>query len=293
MERELFRLCKVHLRALGRRREDRRFAYTDAAVLEVYLWAVINDRPTSWACRPQSWPPGLRRGPLPSQSQVSRRLREPSVIALADRLEHRVLHSGNLPLLVMLIDGKPLPIAGHSADKDAGYGRAAGGKAKGYKLHALIDMAGTPWAWRIEPMNVDERTVALQLLEQVPGPGYLLADRNYDSNKLFAAADQAQVQMVVPRRYGPERELGHREHHAARLRSRELLEHGENRFGPELYELRRAVERFFANLSNYGGGLTCLPAWVRTRRRVTAWVQAKLVLRGLRTTLIQHVQEAA
>jgi hypothetical protein len=38
------------------------------------------------------------------------------------------------------LDGKPLPIANHSRDPQAGYGRSIGGKAKGYKLHVLIDL---------------------------------------------------------------------------------------------------------------------------------------------------------
>ena len=38
------------------------------------------------------------------------------------------------------------------------------------------------------------------------------------------------------------------------------------------------MERAFANLSNFGGGLTHLPPWVRTLPRVTRWVTAKLII---------------
>jgi hypothetical protein len=31
-----------------------------------------------------------------------------------------------------MIDGKPLPIGGCSKDRQSGYGRSAGGKAKGF-----------------------------------------------------------------------------------------------------------------------------------------------------------------
>ena len=47
-------------------------------------------------------------------------------------------------------------------------------------------------------------------------------------------------------------------------------------------KLRLDCERQFGNLVNWGGGLTCLPAWVRTHRRVRRWVQAKLVLAALK-----------
>lgn len=141
MERELFRELKAALRGLGRRRRNRRYTYTDGAILEVYYWAVIHDRPTVWACDPRHWPRGLHRGPLPSQSQVSRRLRSPEVGALRERLEQRVLRAGRSPTLVAVVDGKPLPVAGHSTDPHARYGRAAGGKAKGSN--------STPWwTWR-------------------------------------------------------------------------------------------------------------------------------------------------
>ena len=63
MERELFREISAALRRLGRRRKSRRFVYTDAAIVEVYYWSVINDRPVLWACRAEHWPARLRRGP--------------------------------------------------------------------------------------------------------------------------------------------------------------------------------------------------------------------------------------
>jgi hypothetical protein len=40
-------------------------------------------------------------------------------------------------------------------------------------------------------------------------------------------------------------------------------------------------------LVSWGGGLTGLPAWVRTHRRVHRWVQAKLVLSALKQQLRQ------
>jgi hypothetical protein len=61
-----------------------------------------------------------------------------------------------------------------------------------------------------------------------------------------------------------------------------LLENPAPQFGEALVGQRSAIERQFGNLTNWGGGLTCLPSWVRTHRRVHRWVQAKLVLTALK-----------
>jgi hypothetical protein len=284
MERELFRLFKALLRRLGRRRRNRRFRYTDAAIVEVYYWAVLHDRPVLWACRSSNWPPGVRRGALPSQPEMSRRLRTASVLKLINRLEQAVLRDNKQAPLIFAIDAKPLPIAGHSADPHAGYGRAAGGKAKGYKLHVLLDLNATVWSWRVTPMNGDERTMAHRLLRSVPDQGYLLADANYNSNKVFASAALQGVQLIAPRRKrrkGP-MGLGHHRQHPARLRSIDILENSVSEFGRDLLLKRRCIERFFGTLSASGGGLTCLPGWVRHHPRVRLWVQAKLVFNQLR-----------
>lgn len=283
MERDLFRALQKALRRLGRRRQSRRFRYTDATIVEVYYWAVLHDRSVLWACQPGHWPIGLRRGPLPSQSDMSRRLRTPSVRRLTTRLEHLVLRANRPAPLVCMIDGKPLPIAGHSRDPEAGYGRATGGKAKGYKLHVMIDLGETVWGWRVAPMNTDERTIARRLMASLPGEGYLLADANYNSNRVFAAAATHGVQLVSPRRQrGGKMGLGHHPQHPARLRSLDMLENGVSNFGLRLHDLRRGIERFLGTLSSTGGGLTCLPGWVRRHRRVRAWVQAKLIFNQLR-----------
>jgi hypothetical protein len=281
MEREQFRALKVELRRLGRRRQSGRFTYTDATIVEVYYWGVMHDRSTLWACQQENWVPGLRRGPLPSQPEMSRRLGTGSVQRLCKRVEG-LLRRGRFPSLAYVVDGKAMPIAGHSRDRQAGYGRGAGGKCKGYKLHLILDLCGVVWDWRVAPMNTDERKMARRLLRAVPGEGYLLADANYDSNELFAAAAERGIQMVVPRRRGPHRNLAHRVHHPTRLRSKDLLENGVNPFGTELHLLRRQIERYFGTLTSFGGGLTCLPAWVRGHERVRRWVQAKLVINQLR-----------
>ena len=184
-----------------------------------------------------------------------------------------------------MLDGKPLVIGGCSKDRQAGYGRAAGGKAKGYKIHAIVGADGSAACWRLAPMNKDERVMAGRLVRAAPPEvaGYLVGDANFDSNRLHAACEaHGDLQLVTPRRYGPGRGTGHKKQTAGRLRSIALTEGPFPDFARGLLKDRSEVERRFGNLTNWGGGLNGLPSWVRTHRRVRRWVQAKLVLTRLK-----------
>jgi hypothetical protein len=281
MEHQLWKAIVAVLVTLDKKPMTTRFDYSDERIVQVYYWAVIHDRPTSWACRPANWPPHLRRQPLPSPSRMSRRLRSSSVASLLTALERRVL-APTEPGLFWVIDGKPLPIGGCSKDRQAGYGRAAGGKAKGYKVHAIIGAHGIA-AWRVAPMNKDERVMAARLLRGAGIQGYLVADSNYDSNPLHGLCDRlTELQLITRRRYGPGYGTGHRRQTAGRLRSMERVESPFPAFADKLLADRSAIERAFDNWVSWGGGLTGLPAWVRTHRRVHRWVQAKLVLAAIK-----------
>lgn len=283
MEHQLWKAVVALLCELDEGRFNPRVDYPDAAIVRVFYWAVIHDRPTTWALQRHNWPVHLRRGlSLPSDSTLSRRLRRPAVRALLAELERRVLRP-TTPGLFWMIDGKPLPIGGCSKDRQAGYGRAAAGKAKGYKLHAVVGSDGSIPHWRVAPMNTDERVMAERMLRATPIQGYLLADRNYDSNKLHAICDAREaLQLLSRRRYGAEHGTGHRAQAAGRLRSMARLENPYPAFADRLLRDRSEIERRFGHLSNWGGGLSGLPAWVRTHRRVHRWVQAKLILTALK-----------
>jgi Transposase DDE domain len=281
MEHQLFQAIVAVLATLDKKPMGTRRDYSDERIVRVYYWAVIHDRPTSWACRRENWPPHLRRQALPSPSCMSRRLRSPSVVALLAALERRAI-APTEPGLFWMIDGKPLVIGGCSKDRQAGYGRAAAGKAKGYKVHAIIGAGGVA-AWRVAPMNKDERVMAARLLRTASIQGYLVADSNYDSNPLHALCDRlGDLQLIARRRNGAGTKLGHHRHSAGRLRSVARTENPFPAFADQLLRDRSAIERTFGNWVNWGGGLTALPPWVRTHRRVHRWVQAKLVLAALK-----------
>ena len=242
--------------------------------MAVYLWAVIHDRPTRWACEPMNWPHDLWAGKLPSQSVMSRRLPTTEVQRLLAEIERQLarLSGGGW---VLLVDGKPLIVGSHSKDPDAAWGHARRGWAKGYKLHAVYDGGSIPAAWDVVPLNEAEPEVAARLVLSLRGGGgYLLGDKAYDSNPLHDAALAVGCQLVAERKR-PKAGLGHRRHSPGRLRSIELLR---QEFGQKLYAFREQVERNFGWLTNHAAGFAPLPNWVRRASRVRLWVQAKLIV---------------
>ena len=292
MEHQLWKSIVALLDELNKPRTPSVFDFSHEWIIQVWYWAVIHDRPVSWACQRRHWPLPLRQRRLPSDATMSRRLRSAPVLALLKQMERRVTAPAK-PGLFWMIDGKALVIGGCSKDKQAAFGRAAGSIGKGYKVHALIGSDGSIAAWRLAPLNKDERVMAKRLLRESDIQGYVVADGNYDSNTLHRQCqEKGDLQLVAPRRYGPKRGIGHRRHSAGRLRSMALLENPFAEFGQRLLRDRREIERQFGQWVNWGGGLTGMPAWVRTHRRVHRWVQAKLIFTGLRRQISKRTYVA-
>jgi hypothetical protein len=286
MEHQLWKSIVAILATINKVRKTADFDFSDEDIVRVYYWSVIHDRPVCWACLRKNWPIHLqkRSRKLPSPTTMSRRLRKPSVVALLEALERRVV-APRAAALFWMLDGKPLPIGGCSKDRQAGYGRAAASMAKGYKIHAILGSDGSVATWRLAPMNKDERVMAGRMLRTAAIQGYVVADSNYDSNKLHKICGQRdQVQLVTRRRYGPGYGTGHRRQDPGRRRSMDLTENPNPAFANQLLADREDIERRFAHLTNWGGGLSGLPAWVRTHVRVRLWVQAKLILTALKRT---------
>ena len=285
MERELWLALYLLARGLDKRWGS--WKYSTAEIVAVYFWAVVHDRPTSWAARAEEWPADLRLDPLPPQSTLSRRLKQADAVELLTAVEQQLLVLIGLGRQwIHIIDGKALAVSPISQDPEATWGRGAKGKQKGYKLHAVWNGGPLFTTWSLAPMNVSEKTVARQLFESLPGGGYLLGDTQYDANGLFDAAAQAGFQLVTKKTPSRGRNgLGHRRQSPSRLRSIELLA---TPFGRQLYRERGAIERQFGVLVSTGGILSPLPAWVRRFHRVRHWVQAKFILNGLRWIKIRQ-----
>ena len=285
MERELWRSLYLLAKALDKPWGGWR--YSTAEVLGAYFWAVVHDRPTSWATRPEEWPDDLRPVWLPPQSTLSRRLRRPETVQLMTAVEQRLV--GLLALgkyLVHVIDGKALAVSLVSKDPDAGYGRGAGGRQKGYKLHAVWGGGPLPTAWGLAPMNVSEKRMARHLIPALPGGGYLLGDAQYDANALYDLSASAGFQLLTKKTTDRGRGgLGHRPQSPHRLRSIELAQVA---FGRDLYRQRNAIEARFGTLTCTGGELGPLPAWVRRFHRVRHWVQAKILAHAVRWIILHQ-----
>lgn len=248
--------------------------FFDWEIVGVYLWAVIHDRPTVWACDAKNWPKDLWNGKLPSQPCRSRRLGTTEVQRVLALMEKR-LTDGQQAGLLFFVDGKPMLVGSHSKDPDAAWGHVRRGWAKGCKLHAIYGKGCLPLCWEATPLNTAESAVAARMIPALGrGGGYILGDSGYDSNPLHDTT-LATGRQLIARRKRPKAGLGHRRHSAGRLRSIALLQ---SKFGQTMYALRETVERQFGWLTNHGAGLAPLPNWVRRIHRVRLWMQAKLLV---------------
>ena len=194
MDGELWYGCYRLLKQVERRcTPTPHVVFSDARIVEVFLWSVMHDRPVSWACEKRHWPPHRRGRRLPSPATMSRRLRAWPVqwmlILMAAMRQESV--EGRWGLVA---DGLPLPVGGCSKDPDAKAGKSSGGVMRGYKVVALL-AGDTAVGWRLGPMNLYEPKVLAEVLRDATErgwSGYVLGDKAYDTNPLHAAATAAE-----------------------------------------------------------------------------------------------------
>lgn len=287
MECQLFRGLCEWLMVVGstHHRDGRQFS--NVVIVGVLLWAVLHDRPISWACQEMNWQAD-RRWPLqlPSAATMSRRLRTYPVQLLLEQLASfaRDLFQKHM---LKIVDAKPLVVGATSKDKDARRGYAAGLFAKGYKLCTLIDASGALDGWRLEPMNAGESLAAAELLTHHRGAGYLVADATYDRQRFYQIAGEVGWQVIARPKY-PDAQRRHKGQSPFRMRGLELAGNAlaccgqASSFGQDLLNLRDNIERRFGYLTNFGGGLAPLPNWVRRPHRVAVWIHAKLLIAAAR-----------
>lgn len=254
-------------------RKGRRPVYPDTLIVAMYLWAVWHDRPMSWGVYRSSYTTLFRPRRLPSRSQFCRRIKSTRCQALLrgvyDRLAN--IDTGD-PSPIAFIDGRGFRVGPYTTDPEARVGYSSGGYAHGYRLHALAYENGRFVQIRVTPMNVSEKTVARELIDKARLHGMVLADRGYESGPLYDYAEERGAQLFTPlfKNAG----AGHRPQSPARLRAKRIWDNG----GAVLYKRRDAIERFFGQLSSFGGGLSPLPAWVRRLERVERWITAKVTI---------------
>lgn len=276
MEREHWNQLYALAERLGKTLQDRG-RYTAAFIVGVFLWAVVHDRPVSWACCRENWPEDLRPRRLPSQSTMSRRLRCASTAELLAAIDVAFQDPPQENALE-IIDAKPLPVGGYSKDPDARWGRAAGGSWKGYKFFAIWGATAVPRAWEIAAMSVSEKRVARKLIPQLRGCGRLLGDSQYDVSYLYDLAAKRGYQLLAPRER-PGTSLGHHYQSPHRIYAIHVMEGPQ---GKGILQQRNSIERTFGNWTSFGGGLGPLPAWVRRPHRVQLWTHAKILVNAVR-----------
>jgi hypothetical protein len=285
MECELWDRLYVLVRRTAKECRRPGVQFSDAIIVLVLLWAALHDRPIKWACRLQNWnTTRLRPLKLPSDSVMSRRLETPSVHGFEAKLADRIRATDDAGLITFL-DGKALTVGGGSKDPDAKSGWAPGGMARGCKLHCFWGNRPFPEVWDVRPLNQNERRVAPELVPELKGSGYILADSEYDSSPLHDVCHSRGYQLVAPGSRtatgrGHKYQSPHR-HHALEMLKRQ--------FGKKLLAVRHGIERLFGNFTSFGGGLAPLPAWVRRLHRVKRWLWAKLLINSVRIQLHQQL----
>jgi hypothetical protein len=283
MEGRIFDFLCNHIRTLGKTRSFKGKRFSDATIVITHLWAVLWDRPISWACRLENWPEDLQWRAVPSDSTMSRRLRSIGVITLIEQMQsllRQMFPSG----LCKLIDSKPLTVSLYSKDRDARVGHGAGFPAKGYKIHMITDaISRQPDHWMLAPMNRHDSAVGAWLIPSMSSSqaAYLIGDNAYDSNHLYDLAAQKQCQLLAPQRPSS-KGMGRHRHSQHRIAGHERLSNplkcvGQSQsFGMSMLETRIGIEQSFAYTSNIAAGLKALPNWVRHPRRVALWIAMKL-----------------
>jgi len=283
MERKLWPVLYRAVRQVGLRMKQKGVRYQPWMIAAVMLWAALHDRPRSWACMKANWSSTrLRLVQLPSPSVLSRRV-DSVGMGIFWRMLEEALRGTAFSGLISIVDGKPLFVGGCSKDPDARKGYGADMMGKGYKLHAIWSSRVLPDAWEITPMNCAESTVAGELVTQLHGGGYLLADGNYDTNPLHDQSAERGYQLVAKDRRANAGK-GHRPQSPFRRRGIELRN---SFFGRELLTHRTEIERDFGHATNFGGGMCPLPNWVRRTRRVRTWVWCKLLINAARLLVNQ------
>lgn len=278
MNRQVWRALISAIRSADRRvpRTGRSPRFADQQIVKMYLWSVWHDRPLCWACDREHYNGWYRPRQLPSVSQFCRRMKTTRIQTMLEAVNDHLTRT-SAPATLSFFDGKPLPISDYSGDPDARDGHGAGKFQRGYKLHAWATAEGQIPRFAVRSLNDGEAKVARELADRILPSSLVLADANFDSRHLYTTVAARGSQLLTP--------LKGRSRQARNLKrmgvGRRIAVKWWSRFPgacAALLCLRDQIERIFATLTGFGGGLTTLPPWVRRLDRVTRWVTAKIAI---------------
>lgn len=256
----------------------KRATYSDGLVARLYFWAVLHDRPMTWAVDPANYNRRFRPRKVPSVSQLNRRVAADRFQRVLQRVHERL--AGDPRLRGLILDGQALPVNGASRDRDARPGHVPGGMGRGYKLHAVVTSDGNIPAFAVMPLNAHELPVAQHLLAALPHDlaGVLvMADGNYDAHALHKQVDARGAFLVTRPRGRAKHPVTRRQMGRSRRALIDLWD-ACPRTMRRVYKHRAQVERRLGNLSCTPGLLTGLPKFVRGLPRVRRFVGAKICL---------------
>jgi hypothetical protein len=277
--------------------------YPNRLIVAMYFWCVWQDRPLCWGCQRSSYHGLFRPRKLPSVSQFTRRVKSDDCQQILQRV-HDQFAQRRLCCEIISIDGKPLLVSPVSKDRQATRGKISGGYAKGYKLHAMVNEHRRIVVWSVMGLNVDEKTVARELLQTqaavMTPTSLILADSHYDSAPLHKqVTDPLGLCLLHP--LSGQANVGVDGHQPRVLQQmgatrRELVRRWKRQPGLMQFvlNLRDQIESVFGVLCCTAGGLgTALAPWVRTVQRVRRWVGVKIILYNARLEVQQGQRNRA
>jgi hypothetical protein len=284
MEQSQWRVVRAAVRQVTRSFPRlRRARYGDSLVTCLYFWAVLHDRPMTWAVDPSDHNRRFRPRKVPSVSQLNRRVASDRFQLIPQRVHERL--AGDNRGKGLTIDGQPLPVNGVSRDRDARVGHvpggiADGGMGRGYKLHAVVAGAGSIPAFAVTPLNAHELPVARAMPAALPldlAGVLVLADGNYDAHEFHKQVDARGAFLVTRPRGRARHPVTRRQMGRSRRALVDLWDRCPGLMG-RVYRHRRRIECRFGNLACTPGLLTGLPKFVRGLPRVRRFVGAKICL---------------
>ena len=138
-------------------------------------------------------------------------------------------------------------------ERDQAIGRSRGGRTT--KIHALIDAAGRPLAFRLTGGNVADITVAAPLLCQRAPSAWLIGDKGYDADHLRALLDSRGTIAVIPNKSNRKRLFPF---DAERYKGRNVIE----RTNCRIKDFRAIATRYDKLARNFLAGLCLVTALI-------------------------------